>query len=133
MSKHKLTRNILLYELIGFFIVIIILWLDEIFDIPHNIFGFEATPINWCESIFETIFVFILSFIIVFVTWRLLKRIKYLEGFLIVCSYCKKIRVDEDWIPIELYIQEHYDAAFFQSLCSVCFEVLYGDFLKKKK
>lgn len=41
---------------IGLIIVIAFVWGIEIFDLPHNLLGAESTPINWEESLIETIF-----------------------------------------------------------------------------
>ena len=131
MAKSTLTKKILLYESIGFLTVILALWLDEVFDVPHNLFGAAATPINWAESILETVLVIALGAFIIFLSQRFLQQIKYLEGFLPVCSFCKKIRVDKDWIPIEQYIKDHSEAEFSHSLCPECIKEHYGGFLRK--
>ncbi|MBI5838605.1 MAG: GGDEF domain-containing protein [Chloroflexi bacterium] len=52
----------------GFIISIAFTWLNEIADLPHIIFKAPATPINWRESIIETVF----SVIVGVVCWRLL-------------------------------------------------------------
>lgn len=38
MTKKKFTKRILVYEIIGFLVVIIVLWLDEIFDLLQQNF-----------------------------------------------------------------------------------------------
>ena len=131
MTKNKITRKVILYEAIGFGLVILVLWLNELFDIPHNLFGLVATPVNWAESIIESIIVFFLGAIFIFTTLKLLERIKYLEGFLPVCSFCKKIRKEKKWIPIEVYITEHSEAEFTHSFCPECAEKHYGVPLKE--
>ena len=113
-------KRIFIYELTGFGVMIILLWANEIFDLPHNLFGGQPTPINWLESYIESGFALILCALVILFTLRFLKRIKYLEGFLPVCSFCKKIRVGENWIPIEKYIKEHSEADFTHSLCPTC-------------
>ncbi len=68
-----------------------------------------------------------------------LLRIKRLEGFLPVCSNCKKIRVEGgdakeqgSWIPFERYIGDRTDAEFSHGLCPECMKKLY-DFEYEKK
>ncbi|MCK7503113.1 MAG: hypothetical protein MZV70_02750 [Desulfobacterales bacterium] len=53
MTKKGIAKTIIFYEIIGFGIVILFLFADEVFDLPHHIFGVPATPINWVESFFE--------------------------------------------------------------------------------
>lgn len=52
-----------------------------------------------------------------------LKQVKQLQGFLPICSYCKKIRDDQNyWQQIESYITEHSEALFSHSICPDCYE-----------
>jgi len=131
MSKNLITKNVITFELIVFGILVALLWINEIFDIPHAVFGADATPINWHESIFETFIVVALCIVIVSLSLGFLKRIKYLEGLLPVCSFCKKIRVGKEWVPIEKYIHEHSEADFSHGLCPECAEKYYKDYLPK--
>ncbi|MCD4847350.1 MAG: hypothetical protein K8R76_04080 [Candidatus Aegiribacteria sp.] len=78
MTKLQCTNRIILCESLGFLLVIVLIWLDEILDLPHLIFGAAVTPINYKESIFETFMILILAGLIIFLTLELLKRIKIL-------------------------------------------------------
>ncbi|MBJ6799930.1 cache domain-containing protein [Geomonas propionica] len=50
-----------------------------------------------------------------------LVRIKRLEGIISICSYCKKIRTQEDsWEQLEKYFSEHSDAMFSHGICPHC-------------
>ena len=132
MSKEIFAKKILLYDAIGFGAAIMAIWLDEILDIPHLVLGAAATPVNATEALFESLIVFFLGIGVIAVTWNLLKRIKYLEGFLPVCSFCKKIRVGDKWIPIVDYIRDHSEARFTHGCCPQCVEEHYGSILKDK-
>ncbi|MCB1059410.1 MAG: response regulator [Calditrichaeota bacterium] len=51
------------------------------------------------------------------------QHVKMLQGFLPICSYCKKIRDDENlWSQIEEYISDHQDVQFSHSICPDCYE-----------
>ena len=128
ITKESLSKTIFTYEIIGFGIIIIFLWLDEIFDIPHYLFRSKVTPVNLSESIFETVIIICLSIVIIKITMNLLRKVHYLEGFLHVCSMCKRIRVKDDWIPIEDFIKEHSEALYTESLCPKCIDAYYGGF-----
>ena len=55
------------------------------------------------------------------------KRVQRLEGFLPICSHCKKIRDDHDhWHRIESYIKERSDVEFSHGMCPECSDELYG-------
>lgn len=48
---------------------------------------------------------------------------KHLQGLLPICSYCKKIRDDNNyWSQVERYIEHHADVAFSHSICPDCYE-----------
>jgi phosphoserine phosphatase RsbU/P len=54
-------------------------------------------------------------------------NMKQLTGLLPICSYCKRIRKDEDyWQQLEGYISEHSEAQFSHGICPSCFEQLKG-------
>ena len=53
----------------------------------------------------------------------LLANIKQLSGLLPICSYCKRIRGDDQyWQQVEGYIAEHSDAQFSHGICPPCYE-----------
>jgi len=52
-----------------------------------------------------------------------IEDVKQLRGLLPICSYCTKIRNDEDyWEQVETYISRHSDVAFSHSVCPDCYE-----------
>lgn len=53
-----------------------------------------------------------------------LAEVKTLQEFLPICSYCKKVRDDENyWSQIESYISAHTHTKFSHSVCPDCYEV----------
>ena len=51
-----------------------------------------------------------------------LANVKQLRGLLPMCSYCKKIRVDDKyWQQLEGYLGDHSDAQFSHGICPECF------------
>jgi DNA-binding response OmpR family regulator len=52
-----------------------------------------------------------------------LARVKQLQGLLPICSYCKKIRNDQNyWQQVESYLSEHSEAQFSHGICPECYE-----------
>lgn len=50
-----------------------------------------------------------------------LVEIKVLQEILPICSYCKKIRSDDDyWLTVEAYISEHTNSRFSHGVCPDC-------------
>jgi sigma-B regulation protein RsbU (phosphoserine phosphatase) len=51
-----------------------------------------------------------------------LTRVKQLQGLLPICSYCKKIRDDQNyWQQVESYISKHSEAQFSHGICPDCY------------
>ena len=50
-----------------------------------------------------------------------LAEIKVLQDILPICSYCKKVRDDEDyWHTVESYISHHTNTRFSHDVCPEC-------------
>jgi len=61
-----------------------------------------------------------------------LSEVKILQGFLPICTSCKKIRDDKGyWNHIESYIKKHSGADFSHSLCPECIEKLYPEIIEE--
>lgn len=133
MKDNSLERKMFLVESFGFVMVVALIWIDEVFDLPHHLLGAKETPLNWSESLFETAVVSVLACFVIFLTRRVLKRIKHLEGLLPICSFCKKIRSGEKWVPVERYIGDRSDVDFSHSLCPDCLREHYGSVLAEKR
>jgi len=138
MKRNMITKTTIIaraisYQLIGYGILLFLIVGDELFDFPHRIFGAPATPANWTEAVIEGIYIVVLCGFTLYLSWRFLKEIKFLEGFLPICSYCKKIRKEEKWTSLEEYMTDHSEALFSHGLCPECAEKYYGEFLHHEK
>ena len=62
-----------------------------------------------------------------------LEQVKQLQGLLPMCSYCKKIRDEENyWQRVEDYIIAHSDATCSHGICPDCWEkVVKPEFIKE--
>lgn len=61
-------------------------------------------------------------------------QIRSLEKLLPICSYCKKIRSDNNyWQEVEGYISEHTDTIFSHSICPDCYETKVKPEMEKLK
>jgi sigma-B regulation protein RsbU (phosphoserine phosphatase) len=52
-----------------------------------------------------------------------LSQVKQLQGLLPICSYCKKIRDEQNyWQRVESYLTDHTDVHFSHGICPDCYE-----------
>jgi hypothetical protein len=63
-----------------------------------------------------------------------LAEVKTLRGFLPICSYCKRIRDDQNyWESVDAYLAKHTDAHFSHGICPSCYaNVIEPQFDRKK-
>lgn len=62
-----------------------------------------------------------------------LDEIKILRGILPICSYCKRIRTEDDtWDQMETYIHEHSEADFSHTVCPDCLGKHFPDIYQRK-
>jgi hypothetical protein len=129
MNVSQLRRNILRVEAGGFLAVVAVMWLDEILDLPHALFGFQATPVNWVEGIIETVMVAGCAALVAAATLRLLDHLKQLHGLLPVCSHCRRVRDDHGgWRQLEAYVRDHSEAEFSHGICPECLREHYPQY-----
>ena len=74
-ATNLIARRVSLYEATAILFIICIIWVDEILDIPYVLLGGPATPINWRESLFESVIILIIGAVIIRHTHRLLMRV----------------------------------------------------------
>lgn len=52
-----------------------------------------------------------------------LAQVNKLEGLLPICSYCKRVRDDQDyWQQVEAYVEARSEARFSHGICPDCYE-----------
>ena len=129
---NLIAKKVCWYESSAILFVIALSWFDEVLDIPYVLLGGPATPINWRESVFESIIIAIVGGLIIRHTYKLLTRISYLESILPVCASCKKIRMDQEfWQGVKQVVQERASTEFTHGICPECIEKYYPE-LKRK-
>lgn len=120
MKNSRVLKNILLYERVGFSLIIALLWLNEVLDIPHYVFGAPNTPVNWRESLVETVLVAALAILVTRFTRFTMARVSYLERFILVCASCRRVCFHQQWIPFDVFLRDHSDTHVSHGLCPSC-------------
>ena len=119
-SKGKSNR-ILWIEAIAFFSIIVLSWATEAVRIPHLLYGESFTP-NWHRAILRTV---VITFIWLWVhlsTKKLLKRLHYLEEFLRICSWCRKVCYEGEWLEMEKYLKSKFATKTSHGMCPACLQ-----------
>lgn len=82
-------------EAVGFLLILAIIWMDELFDLPHLLFGAPRTPVRWIEGFLESFLTIAVGAAVVLTTYRAFRRIEYLESLVVMCAWCRRGRVAE--------------------------------------
>ena len=121
MQTQTKVAKVLMYEGVGFFFIIALSWIDELSDLPH-FFGASQYVPNWRESALETLFVVAVAIPVLILSKRLASRLFYLEGFLRVCAWCKKLDHNGEWIPIGEFFESKFQTTTSHGMCVPCSE-----------
>ncbi len=120
ITHRQLGRYLQLLEIIGFIVVLALLWLDELFDLPHRVFGTVQTPFNPGESLVESVLVAVLGVAVVLMTRRLLGGIRHLEGHHVLCTSCLRVQDNGGWELLADWLQAGSEADFTPGTCPDC-------------
>jgi len=125
-----MVRRLLQLQMISFCGIILAIWAGEVYDFPHLIFGTPPREMNLYAPAISTAWVLFVLALALAAIRSLIKRVRYLEGFLRVCSFCKKINIgvegEEKWVSFEQYFHTHSEARMTHSLCAPCAKEHYG-------
>ena len=113
-------RRTLLLEGAGFLLIVAIIWMDEIFDLPHLLFGAAPTPLRLGEGFLESALTVAVGTVIVSITYRAFRRIEYLESLVVMCAWCRRVRAQEEWLTVEAFLERQHNARTTHGICEGC-------------
>jgi hypothetical protein len=123
MSNKKIKSLLIILETIGFLLATLVIWLDELVDLPHFLFGSPQVPARIAEASMESMLVLAVGVGVVSSTMWLFKRIAHLESYIVMCAWCQKIKVEnERWITVAEYLWEKDERQITHGLCKNCAE-----------
>ena len=120
--SDRLINFLTVIESIGFLFVIIFLWLNEALDIPHHILDTPVSPFRYQEPALGSVFVIAAWLLVLLVTRRFMRRIHELESYIVMCAWCRKVRIDGRWVSVEEFLNRKVRLQTSHSMCEVCRE-----------
>ncbi len=103
-----------------FFIVTIVVWLDEFMDLPARFLGATPKPYRPQEYLVEAVSILIVAVVAITITFIALRRVRRVERFLRVCAWCRKIWVDGEWVSLEEYALKMHSLKSSHGICEEC-------------
>ncbi|MGN6553898.1 MAG: hypothetical protein ACTHLW_09270 [Verrucomicrobiota bacterium] len=122
MKPTKAKWNPILWiEAFGFSFIIALSWLTEVMRLPHFVFG-EPFVANWNRALLRTIVVLLVWGWVHHATRRLLRRLHYLEEFLRVCGWCRKVCHKGEWLTMENFFDSKFAMRTSHGMCPECLQ-----------
>lgn len=117
---HGLFGNVALWQGIGFFMLVCVVWANEILDLRSAIYNLPPSSVDWFGAAIISAGIALIGFITVAHTFVLQNRI--LEGIIIVCSYCSRVKIGEtNWEQLERFLAHKTLARFSHGICPECY------------
>lgn len=121
----KSSDSILMKEAVGFSSIIFLAWAAEITEVPHFFFG-EVPQFNWTRVLFRTGVVLVIWLWVHLSTRKLLARLHYLEEFLLVCGWCRRVGHEGQWLTTEEYFGSKFATETSHGICPDCARQQFG-------
>ncbi len=117
--KLNSARSILWREALGFGVVIGYVWIAEVTHLPSLLYG-DPPAVNVWRAVFRTTVIALVWVWVHFTNRRLLRRLHELEGFLHVCSWCRKVGHEDQWLTMEEYFGSKLATETSHGICPDC-------------
>lgn len=119
-TKAK-TDKVLWVIAAGFLFMIMMSWLTEWLRLPHYFLGEPFAP-DWKRALLRTVVILLIWLWVHRLVRRLLRRLHYLEEFLRVCGWCRKVCHDGEWMAMEQYFRSKFATRTSHGMCPECLQ-----------
>jgi len=120
METKAQHSKILIYQAVGFLTIIGLSWFVEWTGLREWVLGNHPYISDFRESTLEMLLVLGVWFIVACHTRRMLSHMRYLQGFMRICSWCHHIDYNGAWVPMEEFLQRGFDTPTTHGICPVC-------------
>ena len=104
---------------LAFAVIIVLTWLVELIRLPALLYD-EPSKFLWSRVLLRTVVMLAIWAWMHFTTKRLLQRLHRLEKFLLVCSWCRKVGHEGEWLTMEDYFGSRFDTSTSHGVCPEC-------------
>ncbi len=109
-------------ELFGGLLIVMAVWVDELVSFHHFLLAPFNLPKEFEELVVETFLALIGLVVMLAATTVLYSRIRKLESFIVMCAWCRKIKLDNEWISVEDYLARQNKQETSHGICPICAE-----------
>jgi len=120
MKLIKTRSWVLWYEGVGFSVLLAVIWLDYLIGFSAMLLGGSRSHRDWREPAFESACLILVGSTVFILTQRLLRHVLYLEGFLRVCAWCRRVARGDNWMRMEDYFAKGLRVETTHAVCPEC-------------
>ena len=120
MKKNSQLTRIVLYQNLGFLGILAICYLNDLLKLPAGVFSEHPFAFVFSRSMLDILLVLAVWFLVSSSTRRILDRIRYLEKFMRVCAWCRRINFKGEWMPLEEFMRQGFDTPTTHGICTEC-------------
>jgi hypothetical protein len=113
-------QKAVLWLSLGFLTMIVLTWLDGIFDFARYLTGSPQQSANAREIAIKTVVILMLWILSAYKVYRIVSRLSYLENFVHLCAWCKRIEQDHQWLSLEDHFLKSPGQTVSHGLCPDC-------------
>jgi hypothetical protein len=113
-------RWLIVAEAAAFALSMAVIWLDEWLDMPHLLLGDPVSPARFHEAAVESACIGVSGIVAVGASLALMRRLRQSENYVAMCAWCRKVRVDDRWMPFEDFLLHQNDLRTSHSICEQC-------------
>ena len=120
---HKQTlywQKAILWQSLGFLIIVVLTWCNAIFDLTHYVFGTKRLDEDFYQTSIATGVILLLWIFSSYKVYRVVSRLSYLENFLHVCAWCRKIEHENQWLSLEAHFARRTGGKASHGVCPEC-------------
>jgi hypothetical protein len=122
MKKNSQLTRVILYQNLGFLGILVLCYLDDLLKLPALIFSDHPFAFLFRRTTLEILLVLAVWFLVSTSTRRILEHLNYLEKFMQVCAWCRRIHYQGEWMRLEEFMRQGFDTPTTHGICSECLQ-----------
>jgi hypothetical protein len=122
MKMNPQVKRILFYQNLGFLGLVILCVVDELLQLPSLNLAEHPLAFIFRWPTLELLLTLCVWFLVSTSTRRILDHLHYLEKFLRVCAWCRRINYQGDWMRLEEFMKQGFDTPTTHGICPECFQ-----------
>ena len=122
MKKNSPLTRIVVFQNLGFLVILLICYLDDLLKLPALVFSGHPFAFLFRRTTLEFLLVLAVWFLVSNSTRRILEHVQYLEKFMRVCAWCRRIHFQGEWMPLEKFMRQGFDTPTTHGICTECLQ-----------